>query len=292
MGVVLRNGHFSARIAKMGAEIKSLQEEATGTEYIWCANPDVWNGSAPILFPIVGGLKQDTYRIDGQSYSLPAHGCVRKKEWSLVASSGDSATFETTSGPDTRDIYPYEFVLRATFDLRLTGLSVTYEVLNESDGEMLFSIGSHPAFNLPFAGGEIEDYHFHFSEAEDMKRYFFDDGMILTKSAPIFNNSRNINLSRTLFDEGPIIFKRPKSKAVTIMNGLNPKRIRLSTDGMPFLALWSKPDAAPFVCIEPWFGVPDVVTTNQDFRVKEGVMTLARGGRFVAKYNIDVLEGE
>ena len=291
MSITLTNVNMSARIAKMGAEIKSLKENLSGKEYIWQSDPAHWNGAAPILFPIVAGLKDGKCTIGGKTYSIPPHGFVRKKEWELVSSSNTCATFQTLSDETTREMYPFEFVLQAHFELETTGLSVTYEVSNKSSGKMYFSIGSHPAFNLPFAGGSIENYYFHFSEPENLQRYFLEGVVHLKETEPVFDNSHQIFLTRQLFDRGAIILKHPVSKSVTIMNSKNSKRIRVMTDGMPFLGLWSKPNAAPFVCIEPWFGIPDPIDSDQRFETKEGIMSLETGGTFKSTYRIDIMDG-
>jgi galactose mutarotase-like enzyme len=291
MCVTISNNALSARISKTGAELRSLSERGSGAEYLWQADPSVWNGSAPILFPIIGGLKNDTYKLDGATYSMPAHGIVRKREWSLVSSGADRATFEIASDDQTREQYPFDFVLRASFTLDGSALQVCYKVINASRRPMLFSIGSHPAFNVPFTGGPLEHYYFHFSDPEDLPRYFFKDGMHLNETEPAFDNSRQIFLSRTLFDRGPLIFKRPRSTAVSIACSHSPKRVRVATGGTPYLALWSKGGGAPFVCIEPWCGVPDNIDTDQEFATKEGIMTLERGCTFGASYRIEILNG-
>ena len=291
MDVTLKNEHLRVRIAETGAEIKSITDNLSGIEYMWQADPAHWNGSAPVLFPIIGGLKDNTYYFDGRAYSMPAHGFVRRKQWELAGATDNSATFQTVSDDSTRAMYPFEFALTAQFALEGSSLSVTYEVTNSGTGPMYFSIGSHPAFNMPFAGGHIEHYYFHFSEPEKLERYFFKDGMHLNETAPVFDNTRQIFLTRKLFDRGPIILKQPASKCIYIKNSRNSRQIRVATDGIPYLALWAKPGGAPFVCIEPWFGVPDNVDTDCNFTTKEGIMSLVRGGVFKTTYRIDILDG-
>jgi galactose mutarotase-like enzyme len=290
MDAEIRNDRLSARVAETGSELKGLTDLSTGTEHIWKGDPAWWSGSAPVLFPIVGGLKDGRYRLGGATYEMPQHGLVRKKPWSLVSSGGAEAVFETRSDDATRPAYPFEFVLRAGFRLEGRGLDVRYEVTNAGGGVMYFSIGSHPALNVPFAGGSLENYYLHFSESEDLPRYFFADGMHLNETEPVFDNSRQIFLTRTLFDRGAIILKGPRSKSVTIMRAMGPRRVRVSTDGMPFLGIWSKP-GAPFVCVEPWHGIPDNVDTDQDFTTKEGIMTLAAGATYTTGYRIDIMDG-
>ncbi len=285
--ITLSNNIIAVRIAPEGAELKSLKELCTGVEYIWQSDPAIWNGASPILFPVIGGLKNGVCRIKGSEYKIPPHGFVRKKEWTLVASTGGSATFETLSSAETRAMYPFEFALRVHYTLHGSCVAVRYEVINRGGERMYFSIGSHPAFNLPFAGGSIENYYIHFSEEEKMERYFFKDGLHLNETAPAFDNCRQIYLKRALFDRGPLIFKAPRSKMFTIMNSRNSRRINLKTDGVPYVALWAPP-GAPFVCIEPWFGIPDNIDANGDFAAKEGIMGLETGCTFNTEYRIEI----
>jgi galactose mutarotase-like enzyme len=219
---------------------------------------------------------------------MPQHGVVRKKDWEIMETAPGGAVFRTVSDDETREAYPFEFDLRACFALEGKSLIVRYEVRNTGSGNMLFSIGSHPAFNMPYAGGSMENYYFHFSEEESIERHFFTDGMHTNETAPAFSNCRQISITRTLFDRGPLIFKQPASKDVTLMNSRNSKAVRVSTGGMPFLGLWAKP-GAPFVCIEPWEGIPDNVDTDRNFAAKEGIMSLDAGGLYTTGYSIDIL---
>jgi galactose mutarotase-like enzyme len=290
MSVTISNAKLSARVIDTGAELKSLTEHSTGTEYIWQSDPAWWTGAAPILFPIIGGLKNGEYHYRGQTYSMGGHGIVRKAEWKMIASDAVSATFEIVSSDETQKTYPFDFALRASFTLEDSSLAVRYEVRNTGKDEMYFSIGSHPALNLPFAGGYPEHYYFHFSRPENMERYFYKDGMHLNETEPIFNNSRQIFVTSTMFDRGPIIFKDPASESVTIVTSRNTRRVRVRTEGVEFLALWAPP-GAPFACIEPWHGVMDNIDTDGDFTTKEGIMSLNAGGTYTTGYWIDILDG-
>jgi len=287
MSAILTNDCLAVRIEPKGAELKSLKELSTGIEYIWQSDPAFWTGAAPILFPIIGGLKGGTYTYRGQTYSMPAHGLVRKKEWALVASDSTTAEFRTESSDETKAAYPFDFVLKAQFALAGHTLVVRYEVTNAGSETMYFSIGSHPAFNVPFAGGHLEHYYYHFSESECIERHFFVDGMHSNNTAPVFDNSRQIFLTKRLFDDGAIILKGPVSKEVSLRNSRNGKQIKLATDGMPYLGLWAPP-GAPFACIEPWHGVMDNVDSDGEFTTKEGIMSLQGKGSWDTTYRIEI----
>ncbi len=288
MGVELSNSILSARIEDTGAELKSLKELSTDIEYIWQSDPAWWSGAAPILFPIIGGLKNNEYRFKGKTYTMPQHGLVRKKKWDLVTSDATSATYQTVSDNETLKMYPFEFVLRVHYTLEANRMAIRYEVINKASETMYFSIGSHPAFNLPFAGGHLENYYYHFSDGETMHRHFFDSGLHTARTAPVFDNSRQISISQTLFDDAAIIFKNPNSKSVSLKNSRNSKEIRVVTEGMPFLGLWG-PSGGPFACIEPWYGIPDGEDADGDLTKKEGIMTVGAESTYNNTYWIEIV---
>jgi galactose mutarotase-like enzyme len=241
MNAVIRNDSYSATISSTGAELKSLKDEKTGREYMWQADPAWWKGTAPVLFPIVGGLRNGKYRYEGAEYELPQHGFARTAEFRQIAASGDSAEFELESNADTMAKYPFEFRLRVGFALERCGLAVRYEVTNAGNRTMHFSIGSHPAFNIPIESGSLESHYILFERSESAERYFFKDGTYIAgKTAEVFDNSRVISLSRSLFDQGPIILKALQSSEFSILCSKGKKSVKVVTKAAPpFLAIWS-----------------------------------------------------
>jgi galactose mutarotase-like enzyme len=286
--VTLRNGIWTAKISETGAELKSLADLSTGQEYMWSGDPAWWNGSAPVLFPVIGGLKDGAYTYEGTQYTLGSHGFARGCEFAVTRAGADSADLLLASSPKTRESYPFDFRLKVSFSLERTGISVRYDVANAGARRMYFSIGSHPAFVVPFAGGALENYYVLFEREEDLERWFFKDGTVVAdKTAEVLENSRVLSLSRTLFDQGPVIFKHPESREFTIRNSANPRAIRVSTDGVPYLAVWSKP-GAPFLCIEPWHGLPDMSNATGSLSEKEGIIALEPRGVFSTGYAVEI----
>ncbi len=289
MNVTLGKGRFAARISSLGAELQSLVDTETGTEYIWQADPSWWKASAPVLFPIVGALKDNRYRFDGREYELPPHGFARGSEFSVVAAAGDSSRLELVSGPQTGTKYPFDFGLIVTFTVEGAGISVRYDVRNTGASLMYFSIGSHPAFNLPFAGGALEDYFFEFGSPEKLERHYYTDNLVVAgKTSLIIEDGRRISFTKSLFDEGCLIFKAPASKRFSLRNRLNPRSLTVSTEGSPYLGLWSKPNGAPFVCIEPWHGLPDSTDSSGELSLKEGILSLEPGSGFLSGYRVEI----
>jgi galactose mutarotase-like enzyme len=287
MDGTIEGGRFRALVSSLGAELKSLVDTATGIEYIWRADPAWWKGSAPVLFPIVGSLRGGKYRHAGAEYALPQHGFARTSEFDLVAKAADAMEFELRSTPATKANYPFDFSLRVCFAVERSGISVRYVVKNSGAGPLWFSIGSHPAINVPFEGGKLENHYVLFDRSEDLDRHFFKDGLLVAgKTAEVFENSRTIPLSRSIFDDGPIILKGPRSTGFSIVNGMSGKLVLVATDGVPYVGIWSKPNA-PFLCIEPWHGVPDSTEAGGELAEKEGIIRLEAGNTFSTGYRIE-----
>jgi galactose mutarotase-like enzyme len=288
--ITLGNGLWGARISEMGAELKSLANLSSGQEYIWNGDPAWWNGSAPVLFPVIGGLKGGEYSYEGRTYTLPSHGFARGSEFAVTRTGGDAAELTLTSSPKTREGYPFDFHLTVSFQLERAGIAVRYNVENSGTARMYFSIGSHPAFVVPFAGGALENYYVLFDREENLERWFFKDGMVAAgKTEQVFENSRIISLSRTMFDQGIMIFKHPASREFSIANSRGSRALTVVTEGVPYLGIWSKPGGAPFLCIEPWHGIPDMSDTSGNLVDKEGILSLEPRAAFSTGYRVQIV---
>ena len=287
--ITIRNGFWGARIAETGAELKSLCWLATGQEYIWNGDPAWWTGSAPVLFPVIGGLKGGEYSFEGRKYALPSHGFARTSQFTVSDVREDSAAFLLGSSAKTRETYPFDFTLKVSFQLERSGIAVRYAVENTGSSLMYFSIGSHPAFVLPFAGGALENYYVLFEKEESLERWFFKDGVIEAgKTEEAFENSRVISLSRTVFDRGIMIFKHPASREFAIAHSQSSRAVRVITDGVPYVGVWSKPGGAPFLCVEPWHGIPDMSNASGNLIEKEGIIRLEARSSFATGYRVEV----
>jgi galactose mutarotase-like enzyme len=288
MSIVLRNGIFAAKISEKGAELKSLASLVTGQEYIWHGDPAWWTGSAPVLFPIVGSLKGGTYTWQGKQYALPNHGFARGSDFTVASEAGASAELVLQSTAVTRENYPFDFSLRVRFALTDTGIDVRYTVVNTGRDRMYFSLGSHPAFVVPFAGGTLENYYVLFDREESAPRWFLADNLLVPdRTAEALENGKIISLSRALFDQGALVFKHPRSQRFSLRSSLSPRAVTVVTEGAPFLGIWAKP-GAPFVCIEPWHGVTDSMTANGSLPEKEGIQYLDAGGTFSTGYAVEI----
>jgi galactose mutarotase-like enzyme len=288
VAVTIAGERFEARIEETGAELKSLKDRRSGVEYLWPGDSTWWSGTAPILFPIVGGLKNSKYRHQGAEYSLPQHGFARRSLFHLAEAGAAGAAFELNADEETRKQYPFDFRLRATFLVQDSGLAVQYDLANTGRAEMLFCIGSHPAIRVPFAGGQLENYYLHFRDEEHLERHFFENGLMLPQTAPVFDTSRQIFLRQDLFERGALIFRHPASEIISIRNSENERAVSVVTGGAPYLGIWAKAGRCPFLCIEPWYGLPDGPEATGELAEKEGILRLQAGGDFRCTYRLEI----
>lgn len=286
----LENEFARATINAKGAELTSFILKKDNTEYIWQADPKFWGRHAPILFPIVGRLKDNTYRLKNQTYTMNQHGFARDLSFELVVSEANSCTFKLASNEVTLEKYPFLFELTVSYKLEGTSLEVRYGVQNTGEEIMYFSIGGHPGFNWPLIPEkeEQEDYVIEFSNAETADLLLIDGGLISNETRPFLRDESSFPLSSDLFDNDALVFANLKSDKVTLKSLKTDKFVEMKITGFPYLGIWSQLGSAPFVCLEPWFGLADEVSTDQDFTTKRGIQQLKANEKFSCAYTITI----
>lgn len=272
MNVVLENQYLSISIKKKGAELNQVFSKETKLEYMWSGDPAFWGKTSPVLFPIVGTLKEDTFIYNNRKYNISRHGFARDLEFQIQDQNKDSVVFLLTSNSLTLEKYPFLFELRLIYRLEKNSIQVVYDVKNIGDSEMYFSIGAHPAFAVPLLNDEsFEDYYLEFNKTENSDRWPINKaGLIEEKPIPLINNTNRIDLTRTLFLNDAVVLKHLRSNSVSIKSAKTSHGLDFLFDGFPFLGIWSAKNAN-FVCIEPWCGIADSVEHNQQFITKEGI---------------------
>ena len=277
----IENQHLKITVHPKGAELQSIFNKRNQLEYLWSGDPAIWGKHSPLLFPIVGTLKHDTYFYKDQSYTLPRHGFARDMEFELEEQQADALTFLLRSNEATRANYPFEFELRVTYQLAPNGLATTYSVKNLSAGDLYFSIGGHPAFKVPLvAGTQYEDYYLEFEEKETASRWPISrDGLIENAAMPLLNNSNILPLTRELFAADAVVFKQLSSTVVSLRSDKTSHALDFDFADFPYLGIWAAKNA-DFVCIEPWCGIADSVDSDQQLTAKEGINRLAAGDVF------------
>jgi galactose mutarotase-like enzyme len=279
----IKNSNLTAVIKHFGAELCSLKDNSN-TEYIWGGNPEFWGKHSPILFPIVGTLKNSSYHNNGKDYQLSRHGFAREMNFELVDQQENSATFSLTSSDETKEKYPFDFELHLIYTLENTSLKIEYKVFNKGESKMPFSIGAHPAFDLPV---DFENYSLEFEREEPLEFYLLEDGLISNSTEQIQLDKKQLHLNHKLFENDALVFKKLQSKSITILENLKPL-LKVSYEDFPNLGIWTPPNA-PFICIEPWFGYSDTVDTFGNLFEKEGIQVLDKNATFNSAFSIEIL---
>lgn len=269
--ISIDNGLLSLSVDTLGAEIKSLKKR--GKEYIWSGDPAVWSGTAPILFPICGALKNDVANYMGKCYSIPKHGFANESEFKLVDKSDNSITLSIESNAETLKFYPFEFVFSVKFVLDNEKLIITYTVDNKTDGNMYFSLGAHEGFAL---SGGVEGARVEFDKKDTLHTCFVTGPLLNGMSKKVTENENTIILRDEDFKVDAFIFKDIKSKCISLYDKNGVKKITYIYDDFKNLLLWTKP-GAEFLCVEPWNGMPDSIDSNCDFSKKEDIIELKAG---------------
>lgn len=284
MKTTLDNAHLTVHINSMGAELFSIKDKEN-KEYMWEGNPEFWGKHSPILFPIVGALKNDTYQYNGKDYQLSRHGFAREMEFNLIEKSATKAVFAITANAATLSKYPFEFELQIIYTLIEKNVQIEYKVFNQNTFDMPFSIGAHPAFALP---KHFEEYTLQFSQKEQLHYNILENNLIAdtTKELPLDTNN-SVALRYSLFENDALIFKNLKSKTLTILEGKQ-ERLRVHYEDFPSLGIWTMPNA-PFLCIEPWLGYADTVDCTGSIFEKEGILTLQPKQQFQSKFTIEIV---
>jgi galactose mutarotase-like enzyme len=285
----LKNQNLSIKINPKGAELTSLFNNENQTEYIWNADPTFWGKSSPILFPIVGSLKENRYRFEGQEYTLPRHGFARDREFMIEKSDENSITFLLTHDENTLKVYPFKFEFRLIYTLENNTLNVTYFVKNIGENEMYFSVGGHPAFAVPLAENTgYNDYYLQFNKTEIFKRWgLTPEGLIEMQPFDFLINTNKLTLTKELFYEDAIVFKNLKSTSIILKSDKTNQQLKFNFEGFPYLGIWAAKDAN-FVCIEPWCGIADSANHNQELTEKEGIIGLDLGENFERIWRVEV----
>ncbi|CAI8703870.1 MULTISPECIES: aldose 1-epimerase family protein [Bacillus] len=289
MTATIQNEKVIVSISEKGAELQSVRLKEDNTEYMWQGDPNYWGRRAPILFPIVGRLVSDTYYVDGKPYSLTQHGFARDLTFSVTEQSETKITYAATSNQETLQKYPYEFELRVSYELDEQNIHITYEVINPTSKEMFFSIGAHPGFNCPLVEGEsFTDYHLSFNGPEYLETSVLEGPFLSQEKQLMVENKAELPLTYDLFKNDALIFENMNTNEISIRSHKHNKFVKVAFESFPFVGVWTPGNDAPFLCIEPWYGIADEVEAAKDFKEKKGVQSLQANETFTCRYSITI----
>lgn len=286
--IIIENDWLKVEISKNGAEIRKVEHKNHKLSYMWTGNPAYWGRVSPVLFPIVGQLKDHRYQLEGKTYKLSQHGFLRDVEFEVDEQNTTDVSFRFNSGGRFLDVYPYDFEAIIRYNLNQDSLTVNWKIINENKEEMYFSIGAHPAFSIPLLENEtIEDYSLLLKPAAniDVLEYELKGGLIYEKGTA--NEISKISLTDSLFAHDALVYSNIDQ--ITLVSDKSNHGVDVMFEDFPFVGIWSKyieGKMAPFVCIEPWYGIADTYNTCGNLKGKFGINKLEPGESFVASYKM------
>lgn len=292
MRITLSRGALEAAVQTRGGELVSLRRE--GTEYIWGGDPAFWSGQNPILFPIVGSLKDGRVDIGGETFEMARHGFARHAEFTPVDQGDDFALLELRQSAETLACYPFPFALRVEHRLLEGGFSTAFTVENTGGAPMPFCIGAHTAFCCPLAAGErFEDYRLVFDRPEDAATLLLTpEGLLRDGASEPMLRGGVLPLDYEVFRRlDTVIFQGLQSRGVSLVHRNTGRGVHMDFSQFPMAAFWTKP-GAPFLCLEPWQGCAAFEGETGRFRDKPWVITLAPGERRTLAYTVTLLSGD
>lgn len=283
---------ISARVDSLGAQLISLMDEQ-GTEYIWQRNPQVWSSCSPLLFPIIGNLRDGKTIIEGKVWEMPKHGFTRNTWFHLLNRTESSVTLGMSDSDFPEHSFPFAFEFSITYSLDGKTLTFFTEIRNPADRELPFCYGLHPAIRCPlFAGESFEDYVIRFGKpqlrgyrAYDLETLQFDK----SSEHPFPGSGTDIPLSHSLFSSDALWFDRPDSHEVSIINLKSGRGIRARFEDFATVAFWTKPvPEAEYICIEPWNGSSVCSDEDDDFLHKNHLRILRKGEQASYRLSLEI----
>lgn len=288
---VIENDVLKASFSELGGELQSLIAKVTNIEYLWQGNPEFWGRRAPVLFPFVGRLKEDQYTYQGKAYHVTQHGFARDQVFVAQQESQTRLLFTLKSHEETKKWFPFDFELILSYELVDNKLTCGYDVRNCGNDEMYFSIGGHPAFNVPLDGqGEFDDYFLQFSPRKSRLSLPLVGPYVDSDNKTLGQTNTDILLTRELFKNDALVYETVGSNSYSIKSEKTSHSVTVSYKDMPFVGIWSPyPVEAPFVCIEPWCGIADTIDATGDLSEKLGINHLEAGKKFQTSYQIELV---
>ncbi len=285
----LKNELLEVKVVAMGAELQSIKDNH-GNEYLWQGDPAFWPRRSPILFPIVCSVENDTYYVDGKAYHLPRHGFARDTEFQCIAKSDSRVTFALHESEESLKVYPFRFNLGITYRLDGNRIHVIWHVENTDSREIHFQIGGHPAFNVPEmkVGDQLEGtFRLDNDQPLDSLKSYIDGSHEMTE-VPAEVENGIIQFNNEFFRNDSVKIHKSQTHQVALLHRNGEPAVTIDYKA-PIIGLWSPYDKhAPFVCIEPWYGLGDPRGYQGEFKDKPMMNHLQPGASFLSEYTITI----
>ena len=293
MNYAIENEKLKVIVSTLGAELWSIYGKTTDFEYLWQGLEPFWKGRATNVFPNCGRLWDGKYTYNGNTYELPCHGFAKQQEFEVTTFSRTKIVLTLNSNEETKKVYPFDFSFTVTYLLKDNTLKTEYKVENKGEEELPFALGGHPGFNLPLAKNlEFSDHYLEFSKKCVAKKLVLSDTCFyVNEKAPFaLKESRKIPLKHSMFNKDAI-FLYGTDKTVTLKSDDAERYVKVSFPEMAYIGFWHNPKTkAPFICIEPWTGVPGIDGVIEDFSTKQEFNRIPQGETYINGFDIEVNE--
>lgn len=284
----LENEYLKIAVALKGAELKSIFNKVSQQELLWQADPEFWGKSSPVLFPIVGTLKDGKYMYQGKEYHLPRHGFARDYDFKLEEGTESKLIFSLEATAETMAVYPFLFKLLIIYTLTANSLEVTYKVENSSvDETMFFSLGAHPAFNAGTNADDFSNYALLFNTDSILEANGLKDGLLTTDKNTITLNNKKLPLHYELFENDALVLLDMKSDKITLLGNDDVAILNFEFENFPYFGIWTV-QYSGFICLEPWAGVADFEDHNQQLTDKFGINMLLPNEIWSASWTVTI----
>lgn len=286
----ISNKYLELTVSSHGAEKQTLVSKQTNISYLRDID-QYWNRRAPLLFPIVGKLRDLKTFINNKEYSMNQHGFLRDQEFELYSQTENELVLVNKFNEETLKKYPFEYQVFVKYTLVEKTVYTEFIVQNLDYQVIPFNYGGHPGFKVPLYENEtFNDYKVVFEKTEnfDAPTVKLDNGTLDFVNTISYKNINEINLDYKYFEIDAIVIPNVKSQSVKLVNKEN-KGIKFDFLGFPSLAIWTKPNA-PFVCLEPWIGYADHHDSNYQFIEKDNMQFLNPEEKFSVTYAITILD--
>ena len=287
----LKNDFLTIEVSSLGAELQSIKDPS-GREYLWQGDARYWPRHSPILFPIVCGLWKGKYRLGDKEFAMERHGFARDSEFKLIKKSDSRVTYALESSEATLKAYPYHFILSVSYKLEKNCIHVIWHVHNIDKQEIHFQIGGHPAFYVPnLTEGAPLAGVLRFDNKNQVERIYGNvGGCIRPERFPIGSKDGLWAFTEESFKDDAMIIDHCQLHQVCLLDKEQHAVVTVDFKA-PAVGIWSPYGKnAPFVCIEPWYGIHDAVEYKGDFRNKYLMNHLQPGASFMSEYSITIGE--
>lgn len=284
----LESKNVILELSKRGAEILRIYDQHVDFELLWKVDEQFWNKTSPILFPVIGGFFKNSYCHNGKLFNMPKHGFARVSDFVVSSLTENSISFKLESNLNSKELYPFDFFLEIVYELNGSSLNIEYSINNCGLNTMYFHIGGHPAFNLKaFENSLIDDFYLFFPKDEVLERRYLINNLVSEDISFISLSQNRFYLDKSTFSNDALILANLKSEYVELCSLKSSRRIKVIFNEFPYLGIWSIPNS-PFLCIEPWTGLPDstALNTPSELFSKPDIVHLPVEGKWSRQWNI------